>query len=54
MDITAMERAVAAYAPLGSDADRSRLEFFAGLHRLQHEWAHRVAVEGGYPAPAAE
>ena len=54
MDITAMERAVAAYAALGGDADRARLEFFAGLHRLQHEWAHRVAVEGGYPAPAAE
>ena len=54
MDLKAMERAVAAYAPLGSDADRSRLEFFAGLYRLQDEWANRVAADGGYPVPAAE
>ena len=54
MDLKAMERAVQAYVPLGTDADRSRLEFFAGLYRLQDEWAHRVAAESGYPAPAAE
>ena len=54
MDMMAMERAIAAYAPQGDDADRARLEFFAGLYRLQDEWAHRVAAESGYPAPAAE
>lgn len=54
MDLKAMERAIAAYAPLGNDADRARLEFFAGLYRLQDEWANRVVAECGYPAPAAE
>lgn len=54
MDLKALERAVEAYAPLGAEADRARLEFFAGLYRLQDEWANRVAAECGYPAPAAE
>ena len=54
MDLKAMERAIEAYAPLGSDADRSRLEFFAGLYRLQDAWANRVAAESGYSTPAAE
>ena len=54
MDLKAMERAIEAYAPLGNAADRARLEFFAGLYRLQDEWANRVAAAGGYPAPVAE
>ena len=54
MDLKAMERAIEAYAPLGTDADRARLEFFAGLYRLQDEWANRAAARCGYPAPAAE
>lgn len=54
MDLKAMERAIEAYAPLGSDADRARLEFFAGLYRLEDEWADRVAAKCGYPVPAAE
>lgn len=54
MDLLAMDRALAAYAPLGGEADRSRLEFFAGLYRLQDGWSARLAAHSGYEAPAAD
>lgn len=54
MDLKLMERAIEAYAPTGKDADHARLEFFAGLYRLQQQWADRVAAEHGYTAPASE
>lgn len=54
MDLKQMERAIEAYAPTGTDADRARLEFFAGLYTLQQQWADRVAAEHGYQVPTAE
>lgn len=54
MDVKMLERAVEAYSPQGDEADRARLGFFAGVYRLQGEWANRVAAASGRPAPAAE
>ena len=54
MDLKLMERAIEAYAPAGTDADRARLEFFSGLYKLQQQWANKVASRNAYQAPTSE
>ncbi|MGI6535870.1 MAG: formate dehydrogenase accessory protein FdhE [Eggerthellaceae bacterium] len=51
MDLTQIASAVEEYGKASSEADRARLDFFAGLYRREQEHAERMAAATPYTAP---
>lgn len=54
MDLTQIASAVEDYGKASSEADRARLEFFAGLYRVEQEHADETAETAPYAAPDAD